>query len=184
MVGHSPREGGQAKKLILSLSIDFAAFAHRAWPEWDKSEYSDQIVFLDLQSLWLSCKIHNLEFSETCNISNVTVMFWTSLNPYGFFIRFVSWSFLAKVCVARQFKSPMYWPTPVAYPPKLACTRYLSHRHMILLYVAKKGDFTSEASPLCLGRAYKSPRTVGHSGHGKGWLMVGARVQLGNAITN
>ena len=46
----------------------------------------------------------------------------------------------------------------------MACTtRYLSHRHMILLCVAKKGDFTSEASPLCLGRAHKSLRTVGHS---------------------
>jgi hypothetical protein len=31
------------------------------------------------------------------------------------------------------------------------------------LCVAKKGDFTSEASPLCLGRAHKSQRTVGHS---------------------
>ena len=34
---------------------------------------------------------------------------------------------------------------------------------MILLCVAKRGDFTSEASPLCLGRAHKSQRTVGHS---------------------
>jgi hypothetical protein len=34
---------------------------------------------------------------------------------------------------------------------------------MILLCVAKKGDFTSEASPLCLGRAHNSQKTVGHS---------------------
>jgi hypothetical protein len=34
---------------------------------------------------------------------------------------------------------------------------------MILLCVAKKGNFTSEASPLCLRRAHKSQRTVGHS---------------------
>ncbi len=34
---------------------------------------------------------------------------------------------------------------------------------MIFLCVAKKGDFTSEASPLCLGRAHKCQRTVGHS---------------------
>jgi hypothetical protein len=46
----------------------------------------------------------------------------------------------------------------------MACTtRYLSHRHMILLCVAKKGDFTSGASPLCLGRAHKFQRTVGHT---------------------
>jgi hypothetical protein len=31
------------------------------------------------------------------------------------------------------------------------------------LCVAKKGGFTSEASPLCLGRAHKFLRTVGHS---------------------
>ncbi len=31
------------------------------------------------------------------------------------------------------------------------------------LCVAKKGNFTSEASPLCLGRAHKSLRMVGHS---------------------
>ncbi len=34
---------------------------------------------------------------------------------------------------------------------------------MVLLCVAKKGDFTSEASPLCLGRAHKSLSTVGYS---------------------
>jgi hypothetical protein len=33
----------------------------------------------------------------------------------------------------------------------------------MLLCVAKKGDFTSGASTLCLGRAHKSQRTVGHS---------------------
>ncbi len=30
-------------------------------------------------------------------------------------------------------------------------------------WLGKKGDFTSEASPLCLGRAHKSLRMVGHS---------------------
>ncbi len=73
---------------------------------------------------------------------------------------------------ARHFKSPTYLPTAVALPPKLACTRYLSHRRMMLLCVAEKGDFTSGASPLCLGRAHKSQRTVGNS------LREGGRAKL------
>ncbi len=88
--------------------------------------------------------------------------FYGQPTPYPL-IRCVIWTSLAGMCVARHFMSPTYQPTPVVQPPKLACSRYLSHWRMILMYVAKKGDFTSEALPLFLGRAHKSPRTVGHS---------------------